>query len=151
MFRKEEHVFGNGCLLRLKCFKCVCGQYGYSVSSFSINVMPPCARYARWLLTSVTGLLFIHPPPSTRYRGGSGSFTSTKQQVQKRWPGWRTAWPSTCGTNSALRGTSQSAPGSLTDSSLRSFAPKCIRIVVQFFENFAQTRMNVTADRPVFS
>ena len=99
-----------------------------------INCMPPCARYVKWLLTIVAGLLSIHPPPSTRYRGGSGSFTSTKQPVQKRWPGWRTAWPSTSGTNSVPRGTSLSAPGSLMDSSHRSFVPKCIHIVVQLFE-----------------
>jgi len=114
-----------------------------------INCIPPCARYATWLLTSVAGLLSIHPPPSTRYRGGSGSFTSTKQPVQKRWPGWRTAWPSTSGTNSVPRGTSLSAPGSLMDSSHRSFVPKCIHIVVELFEKLPGSVYE--ADRPVLA
>jgi len=120
-----------------------------SVFSSWINCLPPCARYAKWLRTSVAGLLSIHPPPSTRYHGGSGSFTSTKQPVQKRWPGWRTAWPSTSGTNSVPRGTSLSAPGSLMDSSHRSFVPKCIHIVVQLFEKLPCPVYE--ADRPVLS
>jgi len=121
----------------------------FSAFSCWINYMPLCARYATWLLTVVAGLLFIHPPPSTRYRGGNGSFTSTKQPVQKRWPDWRTAWPSTSGTNSVPRGTSLSAPGNLMDSSHRSFALKCIHIVVQLSEKLSLPVYE--ADRPVLS
>lgn len=108
------------------------------VSGCWTNPVPTCARCETWLLSGVVGLSFTHRPPSTRFRGGSGSCTSTNQQVQKRWPGWRTALPSTFGINSAPPWTSPLVPGSHMDSLHKNSAPKCTPIVDQFFETSQQ-------------
>lgn len=91
-------------------------------------------RYGTWRQRGVMGLPFIRLQPSTRYRGGSGNSTSKKVRARKRWPGWRTVWPSTCGTSSVPPETSLSGPGSRTDSLLKNSAPKCIHTVALFFE-----------------